>query len=90
MLAQQADNPALQPLSVLNPINNTLGWDGGMLQPGQVTTSDNGPNQELIFTPTVWATRRRSVSMPVRRWRSGWRPSTQPPSRCDPDQLGDG
>ena len=36
MLAQQADNPALQPLSVLNPISNTLGWDGGMLQPGQV------------------------------------------------------
>ncbi|MCA9869294.1 MAG: hypothetical protein KC487_02755, partial [Anaerolineae bacterium] len=30
-LATQTDDPVLQPLSVLNPISTTLGWDGGML-----------------------------------------------------------
>jgi plastocyanin len=35
-LAQQMENPSLQPLSVLNAISSTLGWDGGKLQPGQV------------------------------------------------------
>ena len=35
LLAQQTENPALHPLSALNPISNTLGWDGGMLGPGQ-------------------------------------------------------
>ena len=36
VLAEQAENPALHPLSTLNPISTTLGWDGGMLQPGQI------------------------------------------------------
>jgi hypothetical protein len=35
LLAQQVENPTLRPLSALNPISNTLGWDGGMLIPGQ-------------------------------------------------------
>jgi hypothetical protein len=35
-LAELAENPALHPLSALNPISTTLGWDGGMLQPGQI------------------------------------------------------
>jgi hypothetical protein len=35
LIAQQTENPALRPLSALDPISNTLGWDGGMLKPGQ-------------------------------------------------------
>ncbi len=35
-LADLAENPVLHPLSALNPISVTLGWDGGMLQPGQI------------------------------------------------------
>lgn len=35
VLADLAENPLLHPLSALNPISTTLGWDGGMLQPGQ-------------------------------------------------------
>lgn len=35
-LAVLAENPVLHPLSVVNPISSTLGWDGGMLQPGQL------------------------------------------------------
>lgn len=35
-LAALAENPVLHPLSALNPISVTLGWDGGMLQPGQI------------------------------------------------------
>ncbi len=30
------DNPASRPLSVRNPLSDTLGWDGGLLSPGQV------------------------------------------------------
>ncbi|HSN78624.1 MAG TPA: hypothetical protein VL334_26435 [Anaerolineae bacterium] len=36
LLAAQFENPSLHPLSTLNPISSTLGWDGGQLQPGQV------------------------------------------------------
>lgn len=35
-LAQQHENPSLHPLSALNPISSTLGWDGGMMAPGRV------------------------------------------------------
>ncbi len=35
-LATLAENPVLHPLSVLNPLSSTFGWDGGMLQPGQI------------------------------------------------------
>jgi plastocyanin len=34
--AALAENPALHPLSALDPISATLGWDGGMLKPGQI------------------------------------------------------
>ena len=34
-LAELAENPVLQPLSALDPISTILGWDGGMLKPGQ-------------------------------------------------------
>jgi len=34
-LAEQVENPVLHPLSWIDPILSTLGWDGGMLQPGQ-------------------------------------------------------
>jgi hypothetical protein len=30
------DNPVLHPISALDPLTNTLGWDGGMMAPGQV------------------------------------------------------
>jgi hypothetical protein len=30
------ENPALRPLSALDPLSDTLGWDGGMMIPGQV------------------------------------------------------
>jgi hypothetical protein len=30
------DNPASRPLSVRNPLSDTLGWDGGLLTPGQI------------------------------------------------------
>ena len=36
VLADLAENPVLHPLSALDPISYTLGWDGGMLQPGQL------------------------------------------------------
>jgi len=35
-LADLAENPVLHPLSALNPISTTLGWDGGMVGPGQI------------------------------------------------------
>jgi hypothetical protein len=35
-LASLAENPVLHPLSALNPISATLGWDGGLLKPGQI------------------------------------------------------
>ncbi|MEI2692106.1 MAG: right-handed parallel beta-helix repeat-containing protein [Anaerolineae bacterium] len=35
-LVALAENPTLHPLSALNPISSTRGWDGGMLQPGQI------------------------------------------------------
>lgn len=36
VLMQQNENPSLHPLSALNPISNTLGWDGGMMAPGRI------------------------------------------------------
>jgi hypothetical protein len=36
LLIQQVENPLFQPLSALNPLSNTIGWDGGLLQPGQI------------------------------------------------------
>ncbi len=30
------DNPVLQPLSDLDPISHTVGWDGGMMAPGRI------------------------------------------------------
>jgi hypothetical protein len=35
-LIRLLENPVLRPLSALNPLTNTLGFDGGMLSPGQV------------------------------------------------------
>ena len=49
-LATQTDDPVLQPLSVLNPISTTLGWDGGMLKPGQ--TYQREMNQPGSYTYT--------------------------------------
>ncbi|MEZ4767393.1 MAG: hypothetical protein R2844_03095 [Caldilineales bacterium] len=49
-LAAQTDNPVLQPLSALNPISTTLGWDGGMLKPGQ--TYQRQMNQPGPYTYT--------------------------------------
>jgi hypothetical protein len=62
-LAEQTENPDAQPLSTLNPISNTVGWDGGKLAPGQsyrrqmntpglYTYSDGLGNQgEICVTP---------------------------------------
>lgn len=36
VLAAQTENPTRQPLSALNPISYTVGWDGGMLPPAHV------------------------------------------------------
>jgi hypothetical protein len=35
-LVRWTENPILHPLSALDPISHTLGWDGGMLAPGHV------------------------------------------------------
>ena len=35
-LVRYGDNPILQPLSHLDPISHTLGWDGGLMEPGRV------------------------------------------------------
>jgi hypothetical protein len=35
-LARLMDDPVLRPLSARNPLSDTLGWDGGMMTPGQV------------------------------------------------------
>ncbi len=35
-LTAQSVDPSVQPLSALDPISSTLGWDGGKLKPGQV------------------------------------------------------
>ncbi|MGB9723025.1 MAG: hypothetical protein ACP5OO_02270 [Chloroflexia bacterium] len=35
-LVRWTENPILRPLSALDPMSNTLGWDGGMLAPGRV------------------------------------------------------
>lgn len=35
-LARYRENPALRLRSTLDPLTNTLGWDGGMLSPGSV------------------------------------------------------
>ncbi len=35
-LVRWTENPILRPLSALDPISHTLGWDGGMLAPGRV------------------------------------------------------
>jgi hypothetical protein len=35
-LVHWTENPILRPLSALDPISYTLGWDGGMLAPGHV------------------------------------------------------
>ena len=47
-LIQQVENPLLQVLSGLNPISNTLGWDGGKLIPGQ--TYQRQMNTPGIYT----------------------------------------
>jgi hypothetical protein len=33
---QYTDDPVLRLLSALNPLTSTLGWDGGMMAPGQI------------------------------------------------------
>jgi hypothetical protein len=33
---QYTENPVLRPLSALDPLTSTLGWDGGMMAPGQI------------------------------------------------------
>ncbi|MGQ9598477.1 MAG: hypothetical protein ACUVWZ_03570 [Anaerolineae bacterium] len=35
-LVRWTENPILRPLSALDPISHTLGWDGGMMAPGRV------------------------------------------------------
>ena len=35
-LAQAMDDPILRPLSARNTLSDTLGWDGGMMPPGQI------------------------------------------------------
>jgi len=35
-LADLTENPVLHPLSALNPLSTTLGWDGGMVAPGRI------------------------------------------------------
>lgn len=47
-LAQQVVNPLLQVSSGLNPISNTVGWDGGKLIPGQ--TYQRQMNTPGIYT----------------------------------------
>jgi len=34
-LAQYRSNPLLRVLSLLNPLTNPLGWDSGLMPPGQ-------------------------------------------------------
>ncbi len=52
------ENPVLRLLSALDPLNNILGWDGGLLAPGQIYQRQFIQDGEYLYSDGLGHTER--------------------------------